>query len=91
MSARRLGTRSGADSDFSSPEPNTRVPRFNIRTASPPTPSPQNPKEDYTQTHILPLHGMGVVVRAVVRLGVVPIIIALLVLVLRPRGLGGTL
>ena len=47
--------------------------------------------KNYTQTHILPLQSMRIVVRAIVRLGVVPIVVALLVLVLRPRGLGRSL
>ena len=64
-------------------------PRVRAPRPPPMNRTPLNPKEDYTQTHILPLQSMRIVVRAIVRLGVVPIVVALLVLVLRPGGLGG--
>ena len=84
--------RSSADSDVSSPE-TTPARRASTRTPRPPADATaENPnKEDYTQTHILPLHLVRIVISRIVRLGVVPIVVALLVLVLRPRGLGGTL
>ena len=68
----------------------TRAPRFNNRTARPPADAiAANPY--LKQTNILPPHGMGVVVRAIVRLGVVPIVVALLVLVFAPGRLGRSL